>query len=337
MKNKYFALTSIMTIMAGTAFGQWTDVINRNINFLYEVDNNWYGGANDPDGTCDPYFLNDFYVNSNGGSWTGWQCYGWEDCVAPCYNYSNPIAHAFFDQPFNTSVQITAQFYESDNIDGCTPTAGDNNYWNGYATFRDGLNYLPVTYPSSDFYPGAWNANLGVGGTGWIFPQSQFATQIWKQVWRYRAGNTINDLLNFGTLAIGNTKIDVNSNRTVTPNDGLFWYTHTSASLHSSPDVWYEFTLTETAKVTMTTTHARTNFDTYIRLYDSNNVAIDGNDDEGDGLVSSGMTLSLCAGTYKLMVEGYQNATGVYQLTVSVDEPFPIVPTYQIEPTSCPA
>jgi hypothetical protein len=340
MKNKYLLLPTLMLLFGGfSASAQWTDVMNTNINFSYKVQDNYFGGSNDvADGQADPVIRNDFHIISNlGDSWTGWECYVWE-CVSPCYNSSNPIVHSFYDEPFNTDGQITAQMYESDNGNNCTYQSGDDNYWNGYATFREGLNYIPVTYQSTNFYPGAWNPNLGQSGSGWIFPVAESLVsfnQIWTQVWRYRYGDNNGALLNFGTLNIGDTKRDVNSNRSPQPNDGLMFYTSTNG-INASPDVWYEFTLNSSASVSITTTSGRTDFDTYIRLYDNSDNFIDADYDSGGNLTSL-LTENLCSGTYKFMVEGYQSLTGVFEVSVAANAPDPLdIDAYQIAGVSCP-
>lgn len=341
MKYYYkIVLTMVALMTSQLSIAQWTDVINNNINFRYAVQDNHYTGANDADGQCDPTIKTDLYPDQpgQGATWTGFECYTW-DCVAPCYNYDNPIVHSFYDMQFNTEMWIYAEMFESDNSNECSYTVNgidnDDNHWEGYATFRDGQNYMRITYPSTDFYPGAWNPNLGQSGSGWIFPDAPYFNQIWKQVWRYRYGDNNGALLNFGTIAIGQSKRDVNSNRTVLPNDGLMWYTHTTASTHSSPDVWYEFTLAQPAEVSITTTHSRTDFDTYIKLWDINNNFIALDDDSGPNGTSL-ITEKLCAGTYKVMVEGYSSNTGVFELTISASAPGPLSSNHSIIGESCP-
>lgn len=334
MKTKFLALSLIFS--SQLLFAQWTDVINNNINFSFEVQDNHYTGSNDSDNSSDPVIQNDFNVITNGTSnWTGWECYSWE-CTAPCYNYNNPIVHSFYDKPFDTQIQITGYMYEADNAPLCEYESSiDDHFWNGYCTFRNGAIQQRVTYQSTDFYPGAWNPNLGQSGSGWIFPDAPNFNQIWRQIWRYRYGNNIGALLNFGTIGIGDSKRDVNSNRTITPNDGLMVYTHTSESVNPSPDVWYEFTLSEPGIVSITTASSRTNFDTYIRLLDSNNNFIDQDYDDGGNLTSL-ITRKLCAGNYKFLVEGWQNNTGVFEVTVSVAAPDILTSTKEITGESCP-
>lgn len=334
---KYLLSVSVfICVTVSYSYAQWTDVINNNINFQFSVQDNYYSGANDNDGQCDPTIRNDFWISANGGSWTGWECYTW-DCVAPCYNTNNPISNVFTDKPFGTEIQITAQMFESDNANECQYAVNgidnDDNYWTGNCTFRNGSIQIPVVYQNTDWYAGAWNPYLGQNGTGWIFPNAGYFNQIWKQVWRYTHGDTWQDPLNFGTLSSGQTVIDVNSNRQPSGANSAMVYTNTGGQ--PSKDIYYRFTLSESSSVVISTDNPATGFDTWVTLYDqSHNVIAEA--DQGGTNNTSVLTIDLCPGTYLVAVEGYDNWSGVYELSITASANPLTASVSEVVPTSCP-
>lgn len=79
---------------------------------------------------------------------------------------------------------------------------------------------------------------------------------------------------------------------------------------NSSPDIWYTFTIDETASIKLSLCDS--NFDTYLYLLDQNLSEISSNDDHGplcEGSQSS-IEQTVTAGTYYIVVEGYDNFTG---------------------------
>ncbi|TCC97851.1 DUF6443 domain-containing protein [Pedobacter hiemivivus] len=80
----------------------------------------------------------------------------------------------------------------------------------------------------------------------------------------------------------------------------------------SSPDVWYTFTLSSTADVSISLCNS--NFDTYLHLLDINGGLVDMDDDQGCGGNASAINPTLGAGTYYIVVEGYSSYTGDFVL-----------------------
>lgn len=313
--NVLFRFLSMITLILTCAIGssQYTDVINNQINYEFGVQDNLYTGAGDSSGDAEPNMISDFWNSSTG--WLGEFCYSWQ-CEPPCNNYSNSIWYYGTNQPFDVTFSIWLQCFESDNEGGsCSYQSGDDDLWSGLATLRDGLSTMPVVYPSSNFRPCNWNPWLA-SGTGWIFPNAGAFDQIWKETWRYTDGDESTDPLNFGTIAIGSTKSDINATRAVeTVTVAPLQYTNTG--LNDSPDVWYSFSLDVPSDVTISTNHDETDYDTFLRLYTVDGDYIAENDDVVAGDLQSQIVESLYPGTYLIGVEGYESNSGLFKLTVT--------------------
>jgi hypothetical protein len=137
-----------------------------------------------------------------------------------------------------------------------------------------------------------------------------------KTVWRYTNGTSCGNALNFGTLASGTTYSHVNSNRTApTGSSADLGYSNTLGN--TANDVYYQFVLSSPATVTISTDNAGSNYDTYLRLYNSNacGTQIAADDDSGSGTLSL-ITTDLCAGTYVILVEGFSAGSGDFNLSV---------------------
>lgn len=328
MNKYYLALFLVSTVPS--VHGQWSDVINKQINFEFQVEDNYYGGGNDFLSDSDPVMRTDFYTTDFG--WYGMACYSW-DCAAPCYNSGNYHWWSGSGASWDSEWQAYLLAYESDNNDECSWYDDDDYAWQGNATLRGGQIQQRIVYQSTDFYPCDWNVWLA-SGTGWLYPNTPYWDQIMKETWRYSSGDNSGNTLQFGTLDNG-TKIDFNANRSVagTESGTELQYTQTIGEL--SADVWYSFTLSGPKRVTISTNHGETNFDTYLRLYDSNLNQLQV-DDDGGANNSSVLTRDLCAGTYLFVVEGFSTLTGVFKVSVDVsDQPAVVFNSIQTANASC--
>jgi hypothetical protein len=83
----------------------------------------------------------------------------------------------------------------------------------------------------------------------------------------------------------------------------------------SARDAVFVFTLSTTTTVVITTLRPETNFDTVLGLFDSGGGLITCNDDV-DGTTQSRITITLGAGTYYVVVDGYGSAQGNYGLLI---------------------
>lgn len=85
----------------------------------------------------------------------------------------------------------------------------------------------------------------------------------------------------------------------------------------SSPDVWYRFTLSNAADVSISLCNS--NFDTYLHLLDVNGNLVASDDDGGCGNRTSMLYQSLGTGTYYIVVEGYSSNTGDFNLDFAIN------------------
>lgn len=86
---------------------------------------------------------------------------------------------------------------------------------------------------------------------------------------------------------------------------------YTGANNQTAPDVWYRFTLSSTAIVQIS--HCNSTFDTYLHLLNSTGTQIAVNDDNGPQCLTTqaSIVMSLPAGTYYIVSEGYNTSTGL--------------------------
>lgn len=309
-------------MLSTQAFGQWTDVVNNDINFEFQLDQCKYNGGNDgfPTYDAEPTMRNNFLF---GGASLGWACSDWYTSSTPYQGDPSSVYYWGTSFVFDVEFQIQLEAWESDNSDPCTYTSGDDEHWSGFATLRDGLNEMPVVYPSTDFRPCAWNTWLA-SGTSWLFPTTSTWDQIWKETWRYEHGDASSDPLSFGTINHGITKADINATRSVSGLSSPAPLQYTDTYGNASADVWYSFSLSQASNVTISLDHGETDFDTYLRLLDSGGNVLVADDDGGTGNTSL-ITSSLCAGSYKICVEGYNSNTGLYKITVAATAPAAVV------------
>ncbi len=124
-------------------------------------------------------------------------------------------------------------------------------------------------------------------------------------------GDNINDPISLGTLTCNNV---INE----TFNTSNF----TNTQDNSSPDVFHSFTLTSEALVSINTCTG-SDFDTYLRLFDSGQSQIYANDDACD--LQSEIEETLPAGTYYIQTEGYNSNSGTAGLEVYIVPESPVI------------
>jgi len=108
-------------------------------------------------------------------------------------------------------------------------------------------------------------------------------------------------------------------------------YTPQSAIGHPSSEHIYRFEVTTSGIHEFITCGSY--FDTYLRLYDTNKNEIRSNDDAcGSAAVIS---QNLTSGTYYVLVEGYSDISGIYELTVTCPDPLMPIPDAEPLPISC--
>lgn len=89
-----------------------------------------------------------------------------------------------------------------------------------------------------------------------------------ETVWRYNRGNEHDEFLDFGTISSGSKRHD-NSNRAAPSGaDADMGYSsnYNGPYKQSSGDVFYKFHLSSAKRVTISTDHLQTDYDTYIHL-----------------------------------------------------------------------
>lgn len=128
-------------------------------------------------------------------------------------------------------------------------------------------------------------------------------------------GDCISNPLAIGTL---NGNYDCGSTYT----EAVVTSNFTNTQDNTSPDVFHSFTLTSEALVNINTCTG-SNFDTYLRLFDSGQSQIYANDDACG--VQSEIEETLPAGTYYIQTEGYSSNSGTAGLEVYIVPESPII------------
>lgn len=318
MKKIYF-LNCVFVLLALGAQAQFTDVNNNGINYEFTIEYNHYFNASSESGNSEPVIQTDIWISSFG--WIGYACHNWS-CEPSCYDGGGDNIWWGGGTGFDAEWSAYMLSYESDNSNECVWTEGDDDDWQGYGVLRAGQQQQRIIYESSDFRPCQIINSLGNGGTGWLFPDNPHFNQILQLKWRYQAGDSPGDALNFGTIGGNQTKSDINSNRAISSvgNFVPLEYTHSNNSEYASADVWYKFTINEPRQVTIRTNHGETDFDTFLKLWtESGNYIAE--DDQSGGNNTSLINTTLCAGTYSLLVEGWNSSTGIFKVSVEVGDP----------------
>ncbi|MGQ3014065.1 MAG: immunoglobulin domain-containing protein, partial [Flavobacteriales bacterium] len=319
--NKTYTLLSLFTLFFGLfalPAKFHAQITNGQVNYELRVDQ-WYQ-------SCDNDWINAddneirIGLSSDGNtggtaSWTsggnGASCGGnlyvrrWQaDAPSTVTNSNTLLYYCTNRNNINDNFSIYYNSWEEDGSPDCDP-GGDACQSNGTYTY---------TFKSASKTPSLWWGYTGTAGGSFMTGNSGdfFA----KTVWRYTYGDGCGSALNFGTLSSGTTYSHVNSNRP-SPGGASGNMGYTSVSGNSSQDVFYQFSISSPASVVISTNNAGTDYDTYLRLYNSTSCGtqIAFNDDYG-GSVNSTINMDLCAGTYVIQVEGFSTSFGNFNLSV---------------------
>ncbi len=100
-------------------------------------------------------------------------------------------------------------------------------------------------------------------------------------------------------------------------NNNCYSNSYTGANNQASPDIWYQFTLSNPAIVNIS--HCGSNFDTYVHVLNSTGTQIAANDDNGPfcSNTNASLQIALSAGTYYVVSEGFGSYTGTLQTSIS--------------------
>lgn len=143
-----------------------------------------------------------------------------------------------------------------------------------------------------------------------------------REFWRYVAGTSHTNALDFGTLDSNRLYTHINQNTRVPdlPNLNGERFGYRSNKGNETPEVNYRFTLDKPAQVTISTDYDQTNFDTRIvlsRIVNGQEVFVAENDNLNTGNKKSRLQLILCDGTYNIYVEGGdESSIGRFELSV---------------------
>ncbi|MFD2731421.1 pre-peptidase C-terminal domain-containing protein, partial [Pedobacter alpinus] len=124
------------------------------------------------------------------------------------------------------------------------------------------------------------------------------------------AGSSKLNPINVGTLNAGNSYTNTKNNATANGFGNNIG--------QASDDIFYKFTISIAAKVNLS--HCASGFDTYMHLLDIDGNTVASNDDNGPvcaGLKSS-ISISLAAGTYFVVSEGYGTNSGNITTTINI-------------------
>ena len=213
-----------------------------------------------------------------------------------CLNRTN-IANSF---------TINHSSWEEDGSPDCDPS-GDACQSSG----TWGITFKSATKAPNRFWANNGTANVASFVTGL---SGDFSA---KTVWRYTNGNSCENALDFGTLISGVTKTHTNANL-APPTGASANMGYTNLLGNTAPDVYYQFTITQTSTVIISTNNSGTNFDTYLRLYNSTSCGTQiAFNDDNNSTTTSVINTILCPGTYTILVEGFGANAGDFELSVS--------------------
>ncbi|MTB50819.1 T9SS type A sorting domain-containing protein [Lewinella sp. W8] len=242
----------------------------------------------------------------------------------------------------NTNVPFTSEFYiglrawEDDGGERCTYDDGDDVFYLGLA--RISGETVPGTGRSSRWLTNTGNQGAECVGDALLPPISNLYNFCYRVIWRHVNGNTFNDPLAFGNIVSLGQRNHFNSNRQTAEPTGVPEATQYGNQYGDpSPDVYYVFSIDEDREnVVISTDHDYTDFDTRLYLLDANGDLLVENDDVSGNNRKSRIERSLCAGTYYVVVEGFDVERGDFQLSVEASGFLaPVEATATITNASC--
>lgn len=246
-----------------------------------------------------------------------------DDCDFACtYQFNKSLINLTEsdEKKFDLSIQV----WEDDGTIGCPYQSGTDDWVQSKSFIVDPITNEPTP---STYRLGNYS----------LYNGSSYHSNVFVYTaWRYTHGGTWNDPLDFGILDDGDNKSHQNSNRVVTgslsayssnveyDNKYGFREPNIQPEGNSSPDVFYKFEITGSAKkVTITTDHSATNFDTYLHLvkyYGNDDVEFIAHDNDGGSGSTSVIISNLCPGEYVAVVEGKHSANGEFELEISAED-----------------
>jgi hypothetical protein len=319
MKKIFTLLTSIllMTLFLSSSMNaQQTDVLNSDVNFQMGVANHAYNGPDDGalDNDADPVYKN---VLSIGSTTFPEFCHIVDNVDPPIVFGGSPVIW-LTTQPFDSDWGGSWEAFESDSPSNiCTFGGGDDDQRFGVYTAQS--NRLINPDLSQQVYPCQWNIeNLSTNADGWILSANGYYDQKFRMTWRYEDGDTPDNPLEFGMIADGETKSDINSTARVVGTSDSTKSQYSDTFGNDAADVWYTFEISEASDVVISTDYDLiTNYNTFLRLYNSNDMEIAFNDDLGFGETSE-ISEQLSAGSYTILVEGFESERGRFRVSVEV-------------------
>lgn len=313
---KTLVLTTVLLLGLSQAWAQapTSDVINSDINWLLRFDQYWSNADGDDFFSgADDFCMRTKLYQSATNSWDeDDNCFTWA-ADAPSYADATRWYWRTYDD-IDAFVKIYLLAYESDNSEWCSWYDDDDFPFQGESE---------ISYIANAGLPCRWGTYHGPNNASeWLFPNAEFWDLKVKSAWRYAAGDFWGNPLNFGTIGMGETKVDHGTNypdpgQNVSGGPAIGW---TNTEGQSSPDVFYKFTIAQRSKVIINTDYGITDYDSYITLFNSNHEFIAEDDDSGttgDGKKAV-LTINLDPGTYIFRLEGYSDYTGQYALHVDV-------------------
>ncbi len=291
---------------------------NKQINYEIRPYQFYYNGTNDTNSDGEVTYEMD--IANGSGNWYNDICWTWACASTPC-TWVNSDPNGFLlwgsDWAWNTTFDFHLTGWEDDDGQNCTYSAGDDDFYDDDASFTN-AGPAPISQNAAR-WPSAWYSNDNDNTNGWLFPYSNDWDIMLQTAWRYTHGDNCGDPLQFGVINANSTVYHFNSTNQDMAADhsqGTV-LTYTNTIDNSSEDVFYEFTINDQVDVTISTEHNLTDFDTYLRLYDSGCVTqLDYNDDIGGGVYQSRINTQLLPGTYKVVVEGYNANEGNFYLEI---------------------
>lgn len=298
----------------------------QNAQIQYELQlQEFWSSANNDNATLDDLVLK-WKINAVPSNNFFSRCEFWT-CDAPCSTIKSPSDPDYHfgnnSAAFTERLEISFEGWENDEGSNCTLDPGDDFVM---------ASVIPALR-NGGFVAGSgetqsrWEGVNSAFGTEFLFFQNFNFDMRYRIAWRYQHGEDINDPLQFGSLGHGTSISTGGTNRSQVEqasNPDLGWKDNGG---QNTADTYYQFNLTHHSRVIISTDNAQRTFDTYLTLYDANQVKIISDDDGGtlgDGTAAV-IDVVLAPGTYFINAEGSDAAvladekTGEYLLSLQVD------------------
>lgn len=298
-----------------------TQVLNNQINAEIRMDEYYGNSDNDATSTDEQSMIITTNFMDAIGSLSPSQCVRF-DCHVPCTQTENlnaPEVYYTWIRAWEIDTQVDFELHawgdEGDNE--CIFDGDDQDEFMGTASNYNLSNNTIVNGRT----PVEWHTDLG-SANGWIFDNSTLYNLKPKVIWSYYAGAACSNPLDFGPIAVGESRAHINTNRSlpgVTLGGASIGYTNQISQFNDSPEAYYSFTLLEPAMINISTDNPGSNYDTFLGLQSAAcGDIIATNDDTITSLFSS-ISTELEAGNYIIFVEGYAENQGDFELSITAD------------------